>query len=105
MAASGGESDGNRTQSPLQAAAGTYGIRILGVVAGLGSAVVISRTLGPDGRGVFSLATVLATTLLVIGKLGIDQANVYLHGTRRVPTARLAGQTSLLSLVVGLAAV
>lgn len=105
MAASGGEFGGNDTRSPLQAAAGTYVIRILGTVAGLGSVVVVSRALGPDGRGVFSLATVLATTLLVIGKLGIDQANVYLYGTRRISTARLAGQNGLLSLAVGLSAI
>ena len=94
-----------RRRSALRAAAGTYGIRLLGVAAGLGSAVVVSRVLGPDGRGVFSLATVLATTLLVIGKLGVDQANVFLHGTLRIPTARLAGQNGLLSLIVGVASI
>lgn len=44
------------------------------------SVVVISRTLGPSGRGAYSLIILAPYVLLVLGNLGISYANVYYLG-------------------------
>ena len=69
-------------------------------VAFIGS-VLISRALGPEGRGIYYLPVVAAATLVSIAKLGIEQANVYLFGTAKVSPGQLSGQNGLVALVMG----
>jgi len=74
-------------------------------IVSLGLSVVISRGLGPEGRGYYSLAILSALVLATLGKLGLEHANVYLLGTVGVPRMRLASQNALVSLVTGLFAI
>jgi O-antigen/teichoic acid export membrane protein len=64
--------------------------------------VVISRALGPDGRGVYFFVLVTASTLVAVAKLGLEQANVYLITTRRIPVQSLAAQNALASVTAGI---
>ena len=65
----------------------------------------VSRLLGPAGRGMYYLPILTATTVLAFCKLGVDQANVYLLATRRIPMRSLSAQNSLLALTMGLVGV
>src|SRR5438105_3930581 len=72
----------------------TYGV-------GFGASVLISRGLGPEGRGEFYLLVIAAATLLSFAKLGLEQANVFLFGTRRLTTDQIFGQNGMVSLAAG----
>jgi O-antigen/teichoic acid export membrane protein len=67
--------------------------------------VAISRGLGPEGRGTYSLAILTALVLTTLGKLGIEHANVYLLGTVRVGREKLASQNFLVSAITGIPAI
>ena len=73
---------------------GLYGVAFVG-------SALISRALGPEGRGIYYFPVVAAATLVSVAKLGIEQANVYLLGTARVGPGRLSEQNGLVALVMG----
>lgn len=75
--------------------------RMTASAAALMANVLISRGLGPQGRGAYSLYTTTAITLVALGKLGLDQANVYLRTTRGISTARLLATNSTVAFTVG----
>ncbi len=75
--------------------------RLLLAVVGLAVSVLLSRGLGPEGRGEYFLLITAAGTLVVLCKLGLEQANVYLLGARRLSFGWLAGQNGLVSLAMG----
>jgi len=80
-------------------------LRVSALAIGLGVNVVISRALGPEGRGQYTLAVLAALILATLGKLGLENANLYLLGTAHVPAARLGAQNLVVSLVAGLPAI
>ena len=67
----------------------------------LGASVVISRGLGPEARGEYYLPVVAAAAMVSFCKLGLDQANVFLLGTRGVSATRLSGQNGLVAAGMG----
>jgi O-antigen/teichoic acid export membrane protein len=78
--------------------AGTYATR-LGVIAlGLVTSVLITRHLGPEGRGLFAAALTLGTIGAQLGNLGLHAANTYSVARDRALLGTLLGN----SLVVGL---
>jgi O-antigen/teichoic acid export membrane protein len=79
----------------------TLFLKLLIYVIGFVGSIVVSRTLGPEGRGLYYLPTVAATTVVALGKLGIEHVNIYLLGTRGIAAARLSGQNGLVALVMG----
>jgi O-antigen/teichoic acid export membrane protein len=75
------------------------------LVIGLATGVVTARLLGPHHRGVFSLFGVFPTTLAVLVKLGVAQANVYFLRRERVAPGAVLANSIALALVVGAATV
>lgn len=61
----------------------------------------LARLLGPAGRGTYYLPVLGASTILAFCKLGVDQANIYLIGSRGVSAPRLAGQNAAIASVMG----
>lgn len=82
-------------------AARTLGLRLALVVVGTAGTVIVSRVLGPEGRGVYYTPIVAAATVVTLAKLGVDQANVYLYGSRSISADRLAGQSGLVTILMG----
>jgi len=66
------------------------------------ASAIVTRALGPAGRGAYYLPILAATTATAIGKLSIDQANVFLYGTARISAQRLSAQNGLVALSCGL---
>jgi O-antigen/teichoic acid export membrane protein len=62
---------------------------------------VVSRKLGPHGRGVYYTPLLAATTTIALCHLGLDQANVYLFGSRRIHVSKLIGQSGFVALTSG----
>jgi O-antigen/teichoic acid export membrane protein len=59
----------------VRQAGGTFLVRIGGAAIGLVTAVVVSRTLGPVGRGEFAGAMALAALGMQIGNIGFPSSN------------------------------
>ncbi len=91
--------EGRRSVASQSVAA--FFLRASVALVGLAASVLISRGLGPEGRGEYYLPIVAASTMVVLCKLGVEQANVFLFGSRRVPIGHLFGQNGLLALVTG----
>jgi O-antigen/teichoic acid export membrane protein len=76
-------------------------------IVGLGLSILLARTLGPEGNGVYALALLLPGLLVQFLEFGITYANVY-HVGRGDVCARQSLRTSLrlwgIITVVGLAA-
>ncbi len=58
----------------------TFGQRLLTLLVGVATAVLLARVLGPDGRGQLALAVLLLTFLHAFCTLGMPGANVYFVG-------------------------
>lgn len=65
------------------------------------TSVLIARTLGPAGKGVFTLLTVSAGIMVLIGSLGLGTANTYFAANRKYPVRELAGNSVVFSLTAG----
>src|SRR3990172_2523387 len=88
-------------RSVIAASAETLLLRTLLALVGFGASVLLSRGLGPQGRGEYYLPVIAAATMVALGKLGFDQMNVYLFGSRGIAADRLSGQNGLVALVMG----
>ena len=89
----------NRTKRVAQTVATKMTLVVLGTTA----SVVISHTLGPQGRGAYYVVTTIASTAIVLGGLSLDQAQITMW---RHPGNRLAvtANSVLLGPITGLVA-
>ena len=85
----------------LRASIGALASQALGMVCGLVSGILISRGLGPEGRGAYVLPVTVAMVVGNLCHLSLEHANVYLAGGRRRPLRDLLGNASSLALVLG----
>jgi len=69
----------------------------LSLVAG----VILARTLGPHGRGLYALALVAPSALTLVANLGISQALTYHLARKTYPVEQLIGQSIALALILG----
>lgn len=76
------------------------------VLLGLSLTVLLARTLGPHGNGLFALAILIPTLLATFFNLGIGSANVYFVGTGLVSVAlarKVSVRVGAVASVAGLA--
>ncbi len=78
-----------------------FGLKILQAALMFVTSVVVSRGLGPEGRGLYYTPLLAATTVIVFSHLGLDQANVFLFGSRRVSIERLIAQSGAVAIAAG----
>ena len=55
----------------------TYLTRLLLIVIGFATTVIVSRSLGPSGRGLFAVAAAVAAIGIQFGNLGLHASNTY----------------------------
>ena len=79
----------------------TLTARVLGLVLALLASVVIARTLGPDGTGVYTLAMIFPLLIITFANLGIGPATVYYVAQDRYPLPEVLGNNIILSIIVG----
>jgi O-antigen/teichoic acid export membrane protein len=75
--------------------------RVLVFALSLVAGVILARTLGPSGRGIYALALAGPSALVLVANLGVSNALVYHLARRTFPIDRLIGQVLVLSLVLG----
>ncbi len=80
----------------------TLGARSAAVVLGLGTSIVVARSLGPEGKGVYALVVLVAALLQTFGILGLDTATVYQTARERGAARRIARRTGTAAAGLGL---
>ena len=65
-------------------------------------AIIVARSLGPTNRGIYFLATLAATTIVLLGNLGMDSAAIVYGAKQRVPPRQLHGLALGFSIGIGL---
>ena len=83
----------------------TFGARLLVSLINLPISMLIVRTLGVEGQGVYSASVTLTTLWAVMGLLGIDAAHTYLLAGGRAPLGRILANSILLTLLLAAALV
>ena len=79
-----------------------FSTQIVIFVLSLVSSIIIARSLGPQGKGVYSLAILIPTLIASIVSMGINSANVYFIGTKKFSINKILSNALAYSLLVGI---
>jgi len=79
----------------------TYATRVLLIGIGLVASVMVSRLLGPEGRGLYAVAAATGALGVQVGNLGMHTANVYLVARDPDILAPLVGNSLAVSFGFG----
>lgn len=90
-----------RRPSFLVASATTYATSLTVAALSLGNVLVVSRALGPVGRGDVAFLTTIGTLVGYLANLGIDQSNANLGGRRPELRPALATNSLLFAAFFG----
>ena len=75
----------------------TFVTRILQLLIGLGSSVIIARVLGPRGNGIYSLAILLPALLVIFGNFGIGQSSIFYVGKKKYSAKEILANNIIFS--------
>jgi len=85
----------------IRAVAETYATQITLIVVGLATTVIVTRSLGPAGRGLYSVAMAVGFLGVQFGNWGFPASNTYYLAKDRNLLPQLLGNSLLLSFLVG----
>lgn len=68
---------------------------------GLISSVIIARTLGPEGKGIFAIATLVPKMLFMFGNLGLSSAIIYFIGKKKYSLQDVSSSIFTLAIILG----
>jgi O-antigen/teichoic acid export membrane protein len=88
----------------LSSAAQTFGSQIAVALISLGNALIVSRALGPTGRGDVVFLTAIAYIVSSLATAGVQEANVNVAGSHPHLRRALASNSIILSFLFGLLA-
>jgi len=77
--------------------------QVLSLFLTMATAAIIARVLGPSGKGLISLATLVPAMLALFLSAGISVANVYFVGSGRLPIDRIARASTAFALAASAA--
>jgi len=78
----------------------TFITRVFTAGAVVGITVIIARTVGPERQGIYSLAILLPTFLLMFGSFGINLASTFYLGKRKYPPKEVFGNNIIIATLV-----
>lgn len=79
----------------------TLATRVLVILIGLITTVIVARTLGPAGRGLYAVAATVGAIGVQFGNLGLHASNTYYVARNRQLLPTLLGNSLIVSLVLG----
>ena len=80
----------------------TFSSQILIFAVGFITSIILARTLGPTGKGIYALIILIPAVMLKLGSLGIEAANVYFVGSRQYEPKDVASNSLLSSILLSL---
>jgi O-antigen/teichoic acid export membrane protein len=63
--------------------------------------VILARSLGPEGRGIYAVAVMFSAIIALLAQLGIGPANVYHLSKKLIDLDELIGHSTSLALLLG----
>ena len=88
----------------------TFFTRIITAVFGIGVTIIIARVLGPEKQGIYSLAILLPTTLIIFTGLGVNVSSIFYIGRKKYSPSEVFGNNvffsvflSVFMILIGLA--
>lgn len=75
------------------------------LILGLFTSVIIARILGPEGKGIYSLAIFLSSFLIIFSQFGIGPASVFYIGKREYPLKEIFGTNLIFSTLISIIAI
>jgi stage V sporulation protein B len=88
----------------LSSATLTLAARIAAFAFSLATNIILARSLGPEGRGIYAVAVLVPALLGLLGQLGVGQAAVYFFSKGLINADELIGHATSLALLIGLIA-
>ena len=83
----------------------TFMTRILQLILGVGISIIIARVLGPEGKGIYSLAILLSALLITFSQFGISSASVFYIGRKKYPIKEVLGANIIFSILISFFAI
>jgi O-antigen/teichoic acid export membrane protein len=99
------DSSSSRSASIADTATRATAIQLVIYALGLAGSVLVSRALGPAGRGLYYVPTMAVTVTFAVVHLSVELANTYLFAERIHPLRTLARATATAALLLGPAGV
>ena len=79
----------------------TFTARVISLIVGIGTSITIARLLGPEGKGIYTMAALLPSLVVTFGNLGIGPATVYYVARGQHPRKEILGTNILLGALTG----
>lgn len=79
----------------------TFLTRILNLIIGLVTSIIIARILGPKGKGIYSLVILLPTLIVSFTNIGIGPATIYYIGKGKYSYEKIFGNNVIMSFIIG----
>jgi len=83
----------------------TLSAKILLLVLGIATSIIVSRVLKPEGRGIYVLALLLPSLLTTFTNLGIGPATVFYIGKKKYSPKEIFGINIIFSLLISTLAI
>lgn len=80
----------------------TFSSQILIFAVGFIVSIILARTLGPTGKGIYTLTILIPTVMLKLGSLGIEASNVYFVGSKQHEPKDVVSNSLLSSILLSL---
>ncbi len=79
----------------------TFTARVISLILGIGTSIAIARLLGPEAKGIYTMAALLPSLVVTFGNFGIGPATVYYVARKRYPRREILGNNIFLGAVIG----
>ena len=80
----------------------TFGARIITLFLTVLIGIIIARTLGPSGKGLLAVITMVGTVVLQLGHLGIGSFNIYAISNKSVEKKDIIANSFWSGLIIGI---
>ena len=83
----------------------TFSTQIIGFFLAIAISIITSRGLGPEGKGIFALASLIVSFLMLPSGLGLNQATTYFTGNKKYSPKDILSSSVVLSLIISTVAI
>jgi O-antigen/teichoic acid export membrane protein len=83
----------------------TFAARVLSLIIGIATSIILARLLGPEGKGIYTLAALLPSLIVTLVNFGIGPATVYHVAQGRYPRREILGNNIVFALGIGVVGV
>ena len=80
----------------------TFITRVLTAIFGILITIVIARTLGAGGQGIYSLAILLPSTLLIFTVFGVNVSSIFYIGKKEYHPKEVLGHNLFFSFFISI---